>query len=134
MREKFDAARLRRIAQAATEQSKRAYVMQIREPLALDAFLGAYRPKGVFGQIGKPSSTARRGCSKTVLETRGEVDYIREETTVVIGPEGGFSEEETSSLLQARLFPMAFSNGILRVETAAIAGLAIVQHSFYLRK
>jgi RsmE family RNA methyltransferase len=64
--------------------------------------------------------------SKVVVEKFGSLRYIRNETTVVVGPEGGFSAGELE-MLMSQLTPMSFSDGILRVETAAIAGLAIVK-------
>jgi 16S rRNA (uracil1498-N3)-methyltransferase len=47
---------------------------------------------------------------------------------VLVGPEGGFSEEERAELL-ARPFvtPISLGPRILRADTAAVAALALVQ-------
>lgn len=47
---------------------------------------------------------------------------------LVIGPEGGFSDDEVASLIHAGVYPILLKTNILRAETAAIASLAIVQH------
>jgi RsmE family RNA methyltransferase len=109
---------------AACEQSKRAYAMRIRRPMLLHDFL-ASRPRGVFGDV-EGVSQQFSAMSKVVVEKFGSLRYIRNETTVVVGPEGGFSAGELE-MLMSQLTPMSFSDGILRVETAAIAGLAIVK-------
>jgi 16S rRNA (uracil1498-N3)-methyltransferase len=46
--------------------------------------------------------------------------------SLFVGPEGGFTETECQGLLERGARAICVSNGILRVETAAIAGLAIV--------
>ena len=46
------------------------------------------------------------------------------ETTLWIGPEGGFSPEEEAALRAHGLFPLTVGNWILRVETAVAALLA----------
>jgi 16S rRNA (uracil1498-N3)-methyltransferase len=51
-----------------------------------------------------------------------------EELGVLIGPEGGFSQEERR-LLRSQVFVTAIALGprILRADTAAVAALALVQ-------
>ena len=47
---------------------------------------------------------------------------------VLIGPEGGFSDEERSALLNRRkVVRIALGPRILRADTAAVAALALVQ-------
>ena len=47
---------------------------------------------------------------------------------VLIGPEGGFAEEERMLLLkQPRIVRLALGPRILRADTAAVAALAVVQ-------
>ena len=43
----------------------------------------------------------------------------------LVGPEGGFSEEEFSSMTEAGWSPVSFGEIILRVETAAVTAAAI---------
>jgi 16S rRNA (uracil1498-N3)-methyltransferase len=47
---------------------------------------------------------------------------------VLIGPEGGFAEEERSILLrQPRILRLSLGPRVLRADTAAVAALALVQ-------
>ena len=47
---------------------------------------------------------------------------------ILIGPEGGFSEDERKLLLaQAFVIPISLGPRILRADTAAVAALALVQ-------
>lgn len=90
--------RYQRIATAAAMQSRRVFLPELRGPVSL-ASLGG-------GQV-------------ALAEPSGAVDW-GQVTTVVIGPEGGFSEKELSSA------PATIDLGpnILRAETAAIVAAA----------
>jgi 16S rRNA (uracil1498-N3)-methyltransferase len=47
---------------------------------------------------------------------------------VLIGPEGGFADEERAQLLrQSRIIRLALGPRILRADTAAVAALTLVQ-------
>jgi len=48
--------------------------------------------------------------------------------SILIGPEGGFSDEERSLLAKLpNVVPIALGPRILRADTAAVAALALVQ-------
>ena len=47
---------------------------------------------------------------------------------VFVGPEGGFSDDETDAAIQSGLHPVSLSPNILRTETAGIVGVAIVMY------
>ncbi|RMG59053.1 MAG: 16S rRNA (uracil(1498)-N(3))-methyltransferase [Deltaproteobacteria bacterium] len=63
---------------------------------------------------------------KEVLAGGGDAERI----TLLVGPEGGFSEEEVEQAREAGFVPAGLGRNILRVETAAIAALAMVQYHF----
>lgn len=46
--------------------------------------------------------------------------------SLIIGPEGGFSEDELSDMNSKGVLPFNFSNNVLRAETAAIVGCGII--------
>ncbi len=48
--------------------------------------------------------------------------------SLLIGPEGGFTDREIGQLRQAGFTPKRFGPRILRTETAAIAAIAAIQH------
>jgi 16S rRNA (uracil1498-N3)-methyltransferase len=58
-------------------------------------------------------------------------DRIRQNRSIllIIGPEGDFSEDELTRLLEAGAIPCRLSDAVLKAETAAAAGAAIIgQH------
>lgn len=64
---------------------------------------------------------------------KGLKEYLRElervkEITFLIGPEGGFTEEEVGMALKKGFTPLGLGPRILRTETAAITALSILQY------
>ena len=51
-----------------------------------------------------------------------------DEVNVIVGPEGGFSEEEVEILREAGAQVVNLGNRILRTETAAITLTSIIQY------
>ena len=49
---------------------------------------------------------------------------------LLIGPEGGFTDEEVETCVQVGIMPISLGPRILRAETASIAALALLQHRF----
>ena len=52
------------------------------------------------------------------------------ESLLLIGPEGGFSDDEVSSLLNKQVKPMSLGPTLLRAEAAAIVGLTLLGHQY----
>ncbi len=50
--------------------------------------------------------------------------------TLLVGPEGDFSAEETTAALAAGFLPASLGEIVLRVETAALFGLAALRYEF----
>jgi len=64
------------------------------------------------------------------LEKGSLHEYIRcspDFAALVVGPEGGFSAREVSLFLEAGFKPLLMGNTILRVETAAVYGIAALR-------
>lgn len=104
------------IAQGACEQCGRNQTIQIHAPISLEAYL-----QQVFAGI------------RFVLhpyENRSWQDYslpAQQNIQLMVGPEGGFSEEEIARIIQADILPVKLGPRILRAETAAIAALSVMQ-------
>ncbi len=108
--------RLRAIAVEAAEQCERLSVPEIRTPATMDRLLAAWPPQ-------------RR---LFIADERRTAPLIRplppgQPGALLIGPEGGFTEPELEAMA-AYPFVTKVSLGqrILRAETAAIAGLALL--------
>jgi len=52
------------------------------------------------------------------------------ESLLLIGPEGGFSDDEVNSLVKNEVKPMSLGPTILRAETAAIVGLTLLGYQY----
>jgi 16S rRNA (uracil1498-N3)-methyltransferase len=105
--------RLRAIAVEAAEQCERLSVPAIREAVALPALLAAW-PAGR-----RLAVAVERGGPAAIPHGAG---------ALLVGPEGGFSPREVDALRGASFMaPISLGPRVLRAETAAIAGLALLQ-------
>jgi 16S rRNA (uracil1498-N3)-methyltransferase len=114
--ERANMARLHAIAVEATEQSERLTVPALHPPRPLRALLSDW-------PAGRPLFAAiERASAPPAASARGKPAGL------LVGPEGGFAGEELD-LLRRHPFVVAVSLGprILRAETAAIVGLALLQ-------
>ncbi len=107
-------AHWRQIAVAACEQCGRNRIPVVHEPLALFAWLAARA--GRAGILLSP--TAASGVPALPAPV-GALD-------VLIGPEGGFSEEERTRLVDLpNIVRLSLGPRILRADTAAAATVAL---------
>jgi 16S rRNA (uracil1498-N3)-methyltransferase len=110
--------RWRRIALEASQQSRRAFLPVVAEPVAFEEML----------QRDVPYRYALDECggaplSEKLPSERSEADRV----AVLVGPEGGWTDEEREGFLQAGWVRVTMGPLILRAETAAIAALAVIQ-------
>lgn len=96
--------RWERIVKEAMKQSNRAYYLKLNDPLEIQEV----RPLGEVGYLFTPQGEFIR-CPKSMKF---------KEVSALIGPEGGFSEEERSMLKERGFQEVALPTPILRVETA----------------
>ena len=77
--------------------------------------------KSVLTQY-KEASTDNEATGKEASDNEARKVFI------LVGPEGGFSEEEVNLALQAGFIPISCAPWILRTETAALYALSAVQY------
>jgi 16S rRNA (uracil1498-N3)-methyltransferase len=109
--------RWRRIALQAAEQSRRISPPEISAPLRLKeavAISGSLRI--VLSEV------ETEAMLKDILQTHPD----HSEVVLALGPEGGWTDEELELFQEAGWISASLGNTILRAETAAIAGLAVV--------
>ena len=106
----------------AAEQCSILSLSEVAEPVALDRFLDKRETSRLLvfcdevTDIGNPIEALQQGVTAT-----GGID-------VLIGPEGGFAEEERALLLrQPKTLRLSLGPRILRADTAGVAALALVQ-------
>jgi 16S rRNA (uracil1498-N3)-methyltransferase len=108
---KFD--RWGRIATEAAKQSRRKGVMSIAKLTSLDALLSDSQPAYVL------SSTAG------AIPITEALSDSRDTILLVVGPEGGWTEQESERFACTGHQQVALTETILRTETAAIAAATI---------
>lgn len=112
--------RMRANAIEAAEQCGIIAVPQVHPETKLASFLAA-RPADDTLIFADEDAPLREGMD-ALAGLRGQ------SATLLIGPEGGFSDEERALLLrQARVIRLSLGPRILRADTAAVAALALVQ-------
>ncbi len=124
--ERVNLDRMRANAIGAAEQCGILAIPQIAAPLDFAAAIAALGPSChlVFCDEDAP-------CGDPVAALRADLGAAHgnsAELAVLIGPEGGFGEEERATLLgRPRTSRVALGPRILRADTAAVAALAVVQ-------
>jgi 16S rRNA (uracil1498-N3)-methyltransferase len=119
---RVNSERMRANVIEAAEQCGILSLAAVAEPIALDRFLEKRETSRLLvfcdeaADIGNPIEALQQGLSAA------------EGIDVVIGPEGGFAEEERALLLrQPKTLRLSLGPRILRADTAAVAALALVQ-------
>ncbi len=108
--------RLERILVSAMKQSLKAYLPILNPPAKIEDFLAVER-EGVKG-IAHCYPTDRKGIA--------DLDRIGS-YTILIGPEGDFTEAEIESAIDAGFTPFHMGQSRLRTETAGVYVTAAVQ-------
>ncbi len=111
------AARERWLAHAiaAAKQSGLAFLPEVREPLPLAAFCAGAGP-GVYGDAAPGAASAAEAFSRLA----GAPAIV-----ILIGPEGGLTDDERRLADAAGLLAVRLGRTTLRIETAAVALLAV---------
>ena len=102
--------RWRRVSVAALRQSRRRFLLEVREPLPVGAALAALPPES--GRwLADPAGPSAAGM-------QAPIDGV---TVGLIGPAAGLSSGEREIATSAGFSPISFSDSRLRTETAALA-------------
>jgi 16S rRNA (uracil1498-N3)-methyltransferase len=111
----------RAVVVAACEQCGRNRLPSVAAPVPLAEFLkGSAAAGGDTRLLLSPAGTA----------TLEDVPRPGAGVTVLIGPEGGLTDEEEKSAIAAGFTALRLGPRVLRTETAAIAALALLQRKF----
>jgi 16S rRNA (uracil1498-N3)-methyltransferase len=108
-------ARVEHILQAAMKQCLRSRVVSTTEPRSLDAFLAAVGAELLL--VCHEGSDAASSALLDVIDRAGSPPAV----TVLVGPEGGFTDDEVARLTAAGARAVSLGERRLRAETAAIA-------------
>jgi 16S rRNA (uracil1498-N3)-methyltransferase len=107
----------------AAEQCGIMSLARVEEPLALDRWLGQRTGQRLLVFCDEAAETADPAAALASTRNADPTGI-----DVLIGPEGGFADEERAALLkQPRIIRLSLGPRILRADTAAVAALALVQ-------
>jgi 16S rRNA (uracil1498-N3)-methyltransferase len=119
---RINGERMRANVIEAAEQCGILSLADVREPMPLEKFLDTRDSRRLLVFCDEAAEVA--DPMQALTGTRGDSQGI----DVLIGPEGGFAEEERATLLrQLRTVRLALGPRILRADTAAVAALTLVQ-------
>ncbi len=115
--------RWRRIALEASQQSRRAFLPEVAEPEPLrDTLVREATYRFAFDEnLAPPLNSA-------LPALRNPQDSV----AMLIGPEGGWTDDERAHFTSSAWTPVSLGPLILRAETAALAALAIVNSAWLL--
>ncbi len=112
--------RWRAVARAAAEQARRPWLPEVEGPAPFDAWLAGLESR-VAGVVGHPAA------EHPLREVLAEVDLASTgELLAVVGPEGGFTDEEVEALARAGIPAARLGGSVLRTEHAGHALCAVL--------
>ncbi|MRG86644.1 16S rRNA (uracil(1498)-N(3))-methyltransferase [Salinibacillus xinjiangensis] len=119
--------RLSKIAKEASEQSHRTKIPTIHE---LESFSGLLQKSEAFDHCIVASEVEAKKDTPTYISDLIEGIQPDDHVLVVIGPEGGFSDQELAKLAEKGFGFTRFGPRILRTETAPLYFLAVMSYQF----
>jgi 16S rRNA (uracil1498-N3)-methyltransferase len=120
-------ARWRRIALEAAKQTGRAYVPEIAEPAPFDSLLSSKAENNSSNRV-RLMFSERDGTS--LLEATLSLDAQPAGIIALVGPEGGWSDDEIAGAREGGWGIVTLGGRTLRAETAGIAVVTLLQHRF----
>ncbi len=112
--------RWQRIASEAAEQSERAVVPTILEPVAF-----------------RMAVNANTATHRYICEARGDYPHLQQvinkttnEIIIAIGPEGGWTNQEIELAVESGFQPISLGRRILRAVTAPIVAISLIAANF----
>jgi len=109
-------ARWERVCMEACKQSRRAWLPALDAPRAVE--------RAADWLDGVPRWWAADPDGADVREAARDDSAKRDGVGLLVGPEGGFTAHELARLADCGVRPLSLGAAILRVEAAAVAGLA----------
>jgi 16S rRNA (uracil1498-N3)-methyltransferase len=122
-------ARWRRIALEAAKQTGRAYVPEIASPLTFNFLLTSTSyAKEISANVTRLMFSERGG--RSLSEATDSFGADPKEIVALVGPEGGWTDEEIELAREGGWKIVTLGGRTLRAETAGITVVALLQHRF----
>lgn len=120
--------RLNRIVLEAAKQSKRTIVPKVVEPITFSEVLKKVKTVDLMLV---PYENAENFGVKTLFKELKDKNINMESIKnigILVGPEGGFEEEEISALIENGAYIITLGSRILRTETAGFVATSLIQY------
>jgi 16S rRNA (uracil1498-N3)-methyltransferase len=111
--------RWQRIANEATKQCRRSRFPEVLQPQSFTECLLSIRD---FDRAIILYTNEKMRTIQSVLRGFGSLDSV----AVLVGPEGGFTNQENETALAENCIPVTLGSNILRTETAAIVAVTLI--------
>jgi 16S rRNA (uracil1498-N3)-methyltransferase len=115
------AERWRRIALASAKQCGRATLPPVDDPVPLAAFL-ASAAWGLKLLLVEPSAAGTAVSMRSLLDAPPPSSGA-----LIVGPEGGWAEEERAAAVEAGCVPVSLGGLTLRADAVAVAAISVVR-------
>lgn len=102
--------RFEKIIESAMKQSLQFYLPKLNDPITFTSFINQNKDGNLF--IAHCEETEKRLLKDSIIQ--------KEKYTILIGPEGDFSEKEIKLATDNNYLPVSLGNTRLRTETAAV--------------
>jgi 16S rRNA (uracil1498-N3)-methyltransferase len=119
--------RLNRIALEAAKQSKRSLIPIVSEPIDFEEVLDRLKTMDIF--LVPYENAENIGIKRVVSDLRknGTINEVKK-IGIMVGPEGGFEEEEINKLKDEGAYIITLGSRILRTETAGFVATSLMQY------
>ena len=127
--------RWNKVSAEAVKQCRRGIIPQVTEAVKMSDALAQFAD---FDLVLFPYENEKGATIKDALLTATNPMYQEitgnalEKIAVIIGPEGGFSDEEAKAIVEAGGQSVSLGKTILRTETAGMAALAMIMYELEL--
>jgi len=116
--------RWRRVALASTKQSRRGVVPEIRTPLTLEAYLND-PPAALRVMLVEPATDPPAADVESLSVLSGRPAPA--DAVVIIGPEGGWTDEERSAAHACGVHLVTLGHRTLRADAVPVAAISVLQ-------
>ncbi len=128
--------RLQKIADEAVKQCKRGIIPEVSDAMDFSGMLEDIKANNFDGVILAYESEEGFTIKDAIRDSEGDLNIKKgSRVALVIGPEGGFEEEETETvkdIFGRKAAIVSLGKTILRTETAGMAALAMIMYELEL--
>ncbi len=114
--------RWQRIAEEAAKQCRRGKIPKIRELCSFTDLIKEASSQGTLAFMAWESAHSSQGLHELLESRRSHSRRVY----IIIGPEGGFSEEEASFAESLGISMLSLGRRILRTETAGVVAVSLI--------